>query len=644
MRRYLLNITILLVMLFLICAKQVLAQESLPLLAEISPEKYPDAHAVIVFDSTVVVVDTTGEKSRTQHRLIKILTSYGLKKFSEATLTYCTAYETTNVLLARVISADGTVISVTNQNIKDLPLPTSDELSLFLPNVRIKKIIFPQLEIGSAIEWKVQRIFKKPPMSNNFSDLLIFEDTEPIISKAYNLKVPAQMHINYCVRNGILGFKQSTIGSDKIYSWEARDVPMIMPEPSMPPLPDIVTKLLVTTFTSWNALSQWYYGLAEKSFEPNDAITEKINELTDTTQSVEERITSIYQFVNRNIMCVEPARVGVRVYKPAPSSVTLKNRYGSHADIAALLVAMLNKVNIEAYIALISSSIDVEADVPAYQFDYPIVAVKQEDGAYLYMDPVEWQTDFLPHYEHNKGVLVCTKNGDSLAFTPVIPADKNVMNVGVRSKFNYDKTMEGQITVKPKGFFASALRIKFGSMTALEIKQMFQQMVRAISASAKLSKFHTLDTSDVKTPIKIELSYNVPSYGVETEDRIYFKPPGLASLLTSILTEYIESKAWNLSKRRYPIYLESPMKIRIFETVETPREYLVEAVPDSAHIEYKAFSYKVSYKVVEKNKIKGETELLLRSPLVSTTEYPDLRNMMKEVALNSNKVIILNTK
>ncbi|HID93183.1 MAG TPA: DUF3857 domain-containing protein [bacterium (Candidatus Stahlbacteria)] len=646
MRKYLPNITILLVIFSLTCAKRALAQVQLPLLAEVSSENYPDAHTVIVFDSTVVVVDTEGEKSRTQHKLIKILTPYGRDKFSEATITYCTAYETTYVLMARVIRPNGIVIDVKKQDIKDLPIPVSENLNLFIPNVRIKKIIFPQLEVGSAIEWKVQRIFKKPPMENNFSEFLVFADTEPIISKAYTLKMPVGMPLNYRVRNGMLGFKESTIGNNKIYSWEARDVPMIMPEPAMPPLPDVATKLLVTTFTSWDALSKWYYELAKESFEPNDAIAEKVNELTSTAQDDKEKIMSIYQFVNQNIRCVEPVLLGIRkIYKPAPAPITFENRYGSRADIAALLVAMLKKLGIDAYVALTSSSIIVEDDIPAYQFDRTIVAVKQEDGTYLYMDPVEGQMYFLTPYEQNKGILVCSRNGEDLAFTPIVSVDKNVINVMIRSKLRYDKTIEGSITIKPEGFFDWMLRTKFSLITALEMKQMFQKMVRDISTSAKLTEFYASDVSDIQTPITIEMRYNASSYGVETEDRIYFKPPGPTSLLTSIcILGQIESTTWDLPKRVYPIYLESTIGIRIFETVETPSEYVVEAVPDSIYIEYKDFSYKVSYKVVEKNKVTGEIELLLKSPFIPTTEYSNLRNMLKEVALTGNKVIILSTK
>jgi len=654
MKKHLLNIGILLVILSLSCAKKVPVRIQLPFLEEVSSETYPDAHDVIIFDSTMVVVDTEGEKSRTQHKLIKILTPYGREKFSEATITYCTAYETTQVLMARLIKPNGIVIDVKKQNIKDLPLPVSEDLNIFPPNIRIKKIIFPEVEIGSAVEWKVQRILKKPPMEGHFSEFLVFADTEPIISKVYTLQMPAEIYLDYRVRNGVLGFNESTVGIDKIYSWEARNVPMIIPEPAMSPLPDIATKLLVTTFISWYDLSRWYYELAASSCVPDTAIAEKVNELINDTENEREKITALYQFVNQKIRCIEPELVGVRkIYEPAPAPVTFKNRYGTREDIAALLIAMLKKLEIEACIALTSASIIVEDDIPACQFDRTIVAAKEECCTYMYLDPcAETPMNFLDPHEQNKKVLICAETEGKLEVTPISSAEDNTFDFeATRLKFGKYMTFRGTLILELKGIFNWLLREEAVRLPLQAEQILLQRIVSSLSKLADSTNFFVSRVDDLDTSITIKIDYEAIKHGVETEDRIYFKPLGLAILQMSIPLGVPGSTPWDLPvdgllcKRDYPISMVSTMGIRGIEVIKIPKEYVVEALPDSVNLEYDDFSYSVRYRYRRReSEIESETEFLLRTPLIPIDKYPDLRDMMEEVALTGNKLIILRTK
>jgi hypothetical protein len=654
MKRHLLNIFILLVILSLSCAKKVPVRVQFPFLTEVTSEAYPNAHGVIILDSIGVVVDTGGEQSRTEHKLIRILTPYGREKFSEATIAYCTAYETTHVLMARVIRPDSIVIDVKKQNIKDLPLPVSGDLNLFLTNVRIKKIIFPQVEIGSVVEWEVKRILKDPPMEGHFSEFVVFADTEPIVSKVYTLQIPAGMFLNYRVRNGVLGFNESALGIDKLYRWEARNVPMILPEPAMSPLPDIATKLLVTTFISWDELSSWYYELADSSCMPDTAIAEKVIELIDDPEDEREKIVPIYEFVNQKIRCIEPELVGVRkIYKPAPAPVTFKNRYGTHEDIAALLVAMLRTIDIDAHIALTSSSITVEDDIPAYQFDRTIVAVKEPSCRYIYLDPcAETPMHFLEPSEQNKKVLICAEEGGKLEATPISSAEDNTFDFeATRLKFGKYLTFRGTLILELKGIFNWLLREE-AKQSFLQGEQiLLQRIIDPLSKLADSTNFLISRVDDLDTSIAIKIDYEATKHGVETEDRIYFKPIGPELLYMGIPFGAPGSTPWDLPvdgllcKRDYPISTVSTIGIKGIEVIRIPNEYGVEALPDFVDVDYDDFSYNVCYRYKrEESEIESETTLLIRTPLITMDRYPELRAMMGEVDLTGNKVIILRTK
>jgi len=115
----------------------------------VKSEKYPDANAVIIFDSTRVELEPSGEYTWTGHKLVKIL-NRGKERYGEAKFTYCSIYDTVLIRKARVIQRDGTVLEVPPGAIKDVPIPAFGKF--FLPNVRMKIVTFPSVQEGCCVE------------------------------------------------------------------------------------------------------------------------------------------------------------------------------------------------------------------------------------------------------------------------------------------------------------------------------------------------------------------------------------------------------------------------------------------------------------------------------------------------------------
>jgi hypothetical protein len=93
------------------------------LLKSITLAKYPDANAVVVFDSTVVTLQADGRNVTREHKLVKILTDQGKQEYATPEDEYCLTYSTADVKLARVIAPDGKVTNVAKKDIVDVPMP-----------------------------------------------------------------------------------------------------------------------------------------------------------------------------------------------------------------------------------------------------------------------------------------------------------------------------------------------------------------------------------------------------------------------------------------------------------------------------------------------------------------------------------------
>ena len=112
-----------------------------PILERVNETTYSDANAVYVFDSTFFEVKPTGEYVSRSHKLIKLLTDEGIKRFSKATFAYMKGYGTVRIKSAYVITPDGLRKKVPKENIKDMPMPAFEGSKIFIPNVRLLPLL-----------------------------------------------------------------------------------------------------------------------------------------------------------------------------------------------------------------------------------------------------------------------------------------------------------------------------------------------------------------------------------------------------------------------------------------------------------------------------------------------------------------------
>ena len=617
----------------------------LGLIQNISRSNYPDANGVIVFDSTKVDLEPSGKATILQHRLVKILSTYGKKKFGELSVGYCTIYDTVMVLLARVITPEGEVIEVSKKDIKDIPMPAFGKF--FIPNVRIKKVTFPGLDIGASVEWIVKDELRNPPLENHFDDYDLFEGDEPIKEKVYILKAPLGMRVKWLVKNGKLTcIKERGLKKEMVkYIWKATDVPKIIEEPMMPPTSDVATKLLISTVPDWQTWSRWYYKLSKPTFEIDSVIEDTIAKLIKNKKTEDEKIRALYYFVAKKIRYVETTLTGRKGgMRPADAPVTFRRGYGVCRDKAALLVAMLRAIGVDAYIVLTNPLRKVDEELPVNQFNHAIVAIKKKDGSYYYLDPTaEESREYLLPLEMNKAVLVATEKGEDLSFTPLLPPEKNLVEINTHSYLDKKGNLRSKITLSPTGFFEFVFREMFKAMPSEQQKTFFESIIRGVSPKARLINFSTSDITDLYTPLKIELSYEVPGFATIKGKEMRFPLSGGAtasSVSTSFSGGGMSGSPWALPKRRYPLNFFMTFLSLSTDTLYFPKGYRVEILPESFRKGDDFFSASREIRA-DRGKIITEERFAIKNPLIPVDEYKKLRLAMEETERLSKEEVVL---
>ncbi len=600
---------------------------------------FEGANAIVKYDCTRVVAQNTGHFEDIDHFRVSLLTERGVREYAQDFNFYFLLYDTVEILDARVHLPDGSTVVVSQDDIKDVPLPAFGPF--YLENVREKIITFPALRPGAEIEVTSKIIAREPPIDNIYDFNTSFDHKDPTQLKYVEINVPDDMKLKWKVRNGDIPHTEEKQGNRVVHRWAATDIPQTIPEPGMPPTEEIDKQLFVTNMEDWQHMSRWYTTLADSSFIPDDAVKAKVAELMQGKMKEEEKIAAIFYFVSNDIRYVETSLTGRKAgYKPEPAGVTLSNRYGVCRDKAALMVSMLRTAGIPADIVLMNPAWKIYEDIPSQQFNHAIVGIPDKTtGRYRFLDPtVEKTRDYLAAFEQDKAVLPCNHRGEPLEWIPLMPPEDHLFHIQAQSELHDDGRFTSQLTISTCGLPDLALRNWLQSIPPEQRENMFKQIIQQVSPTARLEKFGVSELMDFEQNVKITLEFSATDYSLAAGDYLLFQIPNQSSGL-DFLTKWLIQGS-QLTTRRYPLHVPSTFAVRADEEVIFPQGYTAKSVPDPTELDYKDFRLARKFEVKE-NRVKMQRLMEMSVLDIPLTKYPDLRAMLKEDDVMSKGRVIL---
>lgn len=589
---------------------------------------FEGANAIVKYDCTRVVAQNTGHFEQIDHYRVHLLTERGVREHAQDFNFYFLAYDTVEILDARVHLPDGEVVVVSEDDIKDVPLPAFGPF--YLENVREKIITFPALRPGAEIEVTSKTIAREPPIDNVYDFQTSFKSNDPIQTKLVEIDVPIDMKLRWKARNGDVPYSSKRRGERMVHRWEVKDVSQMIPEPGMPPMPEVSRQIYVSNMEDWEFMSRWYTKLASPSFVPNEAVTAKVEELTHGLSTDEERIAALFYFVSNDIRYVETKLSGRKAgYKPEPAGVTFANRYGVCRDKAALMVSMLRTAGIHSDIVLMNPVWKIYEDIPSQQFNHAIVGIPdKQTGKYWYLDPtIEKTKDYLAAMEQDKAVLPCSEKGEPLEWLPLMPPEDHLFHIQARSQLHEDGRYTSRLTISTRGLPDLILRNWMQSIPPEQRENTFKQLIQMVSPTARLEEFELTDLMDFTRDVQITLAFTATDYSVEAGDYLLFQVPNQSSGL-DFLTRFL-LRGSDLTVRRYPLKLISTFAVRADEEVVFPEGYKVKSVPDPLERDFQDFRLARKFDV-EHNRVKMERLMEVSVLDIPLEKYPELQAMQKE--------------
>lgn len=579
-----------------------------------SSENYPNADIINVLVEEIEEVFEDGRCRSSSHTVFKVIRERG-KGYADIKIGYNSRAETLSILYARTITPEGKVIPLDKKAVKEIT-PFAD-----YPSYNdYKQLAFsmPGVTIGSVIDYKVVREIRSPVIEGKFSSRFTFQSFNPTLLCRYKVIAPQNMDLKYLALNRLTDVqplpKVFENRNKKMYLWEYRNIPQIMPEDSMPVFDETAFHLLVTTINSWEEFSHWWRKLIKGKTEPNTAIKQKVEELLKGLSTNKEKTEAIYDYVKREIRYVS-IDMGSSGYEPAPAREVFENKYGDCKDKSTLLISMLKSAGIPAYYVLIPTNTtrNLIKDFPfPLQFNHCIVAIENEKG-YHFIDPVatEDRVDYLPDFDQNRDVLIFKGNETAFATTPLAKPQENTHYKQYQIKIGMDGSITYEWKIAASGEKEAASRSLFINNSPKEIRETLEEIGDGESPGAKLLGYTHSNPLNFKEGFMMTAKYFAPNYCKKNNDILVFP-----------IEEMIKRGCLGKSRtqRKYPIVISNNSCSRVEAEFNIPESYELFLLPEPVEIVNQFLEFRSSFRK-EGERIFYQQELIKKATRIPPEEY-----------------------
>jgi len=605
---------------------------------------YPNADTIILDEIEEVVYNPDGTYIRSDESWTLIKTDQGRREMRSLALHYNEFYNLPPEIELEVIRPDGRVIKPLLQ--KKISTESSDmQQNIYDPANKILSAGIPDLAIGDIVHCKWQRKTIRPRMQNVWCDMTILQSTAPVLRYKYVISAPEKSPLALAVVKdevkNTLRKTQEKRGDRIFYTFEAKNVPQVLPEPDMPPWYLHSMRVLCSTAKDWQSISRWYYELCEPHLQAvSPELTAKAKSLADN-KTPAAAVRALFDFVSKEIRYTGITNENTAPgYEPHDVKDTFAQRHGVCRDKAALLAAMLREAGFEAFTVLFMAGDPKDLEVPNNYFNHAVTGVKMPDGKLVLMDPTdENSTDLLPGYAMDKSFLCATKNGDTLRRTPVIPPEKNMLEIRSQAVIDqkYQLTFKSKLTFR--GVNDNIYRGAFASWDVDYRRQFITATLKRSLPGAENVQIKILpeDIRDLARPLQIELECRVPEYVNINWAAGALQMPLLSDSFGAINFMLSDSL---LDRRKYPLQLEFTAGADEQCLLELPDTLKIAALPEYKNVDTR-FLYNQIRVSSKENTVRAEKLLKLRQVHIPAADYQLFRKNLQDVSVAERSKVIV---
>ncbi len=386
---------------------------------------------------------------------------------------------------------------------------------------------------------------------------------------------------------------------------------------------------------SWNDYGKWIGTLNKGRNSVPEETKKKIIEITSNLNTVEEKIRTVYHFLQNKTRYVS-IQLGIGGYQPFEASVVDKTGYGDCKALSNYMISLLETVNIKGNYALIlggENQENLEVDFPSSQFNHAIVAVPNgPDTVWLectsQTDPFGYQGRFTG----DRKALLITDQGATVVNTTRYPTEVNLQTTS--ADVHLGLTGDAKATVKTVN---SGLQYENGNLNFV-VSKPYDDQKKWLQRRIKIPIF------DINSFVIKNFKNRIPSAEITAELTMnrFATLSGKRIFLTPNMMNRSTFVPEKVEKRQMPIVVK--MGYIEFDTIRyhLPENIFPEFLPADIKIQNRFGEYEARFKVEQ------GTLVYIRKAKINKGEfppesYPELVDFYRNMSKSDNtKIVFIN--
>lgn len=404
------------------------------------------------------------------------------------------------VLRARILRRDGSEVGARQG---DTPRLAEPEFNLYY-DTRLRVLRFDEFEDGDLVEiaWVLTETDESNETGPYKGGLIPLGRSVPAALVEVEFAGPADSIPDWEIAH-LEGEPERSEDDDGVVRlrWQWRDLPAIPPD--VPPAPALlVTPYLVySNHPQWGDLADWYARHIAPRIRTSEQVEEMARRLVAGFEDRLDRISRLYRFVTNDIKYVG-LEFGEHRFRPFSADWVLHHRIGDCKDKAALLVALLDAIDIPARMVMLRT-----ADLGPTSTDLAVLEVFNHAIAYLPEDDLWLDGTASGHAPStppsmDQGALVLVVDGPESRpqISPTVGAGRT------RIRFDLAPGREGEVAIVIESFDSGeAADVRRGRLAGSRDPQRFARWMQEQFPGAQLTTEKTIQLVPSRDPTIVEI-------------------------------------------------------------------------------------------------------------------------------------------
>ena len=571
-------------------------------------------------DLTVSTVFPNGLSSQFRQVVFQPLSDAAAATLRQYSFQYQADRQVVQLRGARVYRGDGRVDEAIEYGESAADNPS---ISMYT-SARNFTVQLPRLEPGDVVElrYRIDDVTPRNEFADYFGEVVYLQSDQPVQNAEYVLITPKKRKLYIDTKLPKLKREMKESGELRTYRFFAASVAPVVPEPAMPPWPEVLGFIHVSTYSSWKDLGRWYWGLSKDQFDLDDRTRKLAREITKGKTSEIDKVKAVYKWVIDNTRYVA-LEFGIYGFKPRRCVQTIARGWGDCKDKATVIVTLLEELGIKSTIVILRTQLrgGFKSSVASLApFDHAIVYVP---SLKLYLDGTAEYAGIRELPKMDLGALgILVNRGDSkLVRLSGGDPKLNVLKRERTAVVAADGSAKLELVHTTSGVEAPGWRRRYNAEATRKERVLGDMGQQYPGFSLAKDGVNVSDLSDYNKPVVMTVKGTAPSFARREGDRLS------ASVTPAVR---LTSRYASLSKRRQDVRILGFSTIDETTTVRLPAGYKVLSMPEDKSIASRFGSASVK---VEKTatQVKVIGKLSLKVTRVSPKDYPAFRQFCAEV-------------